>query len=160
MPIFASKFYVMKALRSLIATLLIAAGTTVAADNFQYLTVSTQDSETSFELSQISKITFSETNMILTLSNGNTQELPLAQLQKMFFTDNASAISTTGTSKSKVTMNGGTVYIDVADGERVTIYNIGGTEVLSTTFTMSTSALPKGVYIIRMGNETKKILNK
>ena len=160
MPIFAPKFYVMKALRSLIATLLIAAGTTVAADNFQYLTVSTQDSETSFELSQISKITFSETNMILTLSNGNTQELPLAQLQKMFFTDNASAISTIGTSKSKVTMNGGTVYIDVADGERVTIYNIGGTEVLSTTFTMSTSALPKGVYIIRMGNETKKILNK
>ncbi len=139
---------------------MIAAGSAASADNFQYLTVSTQDSETSYELSQISKITFSEANMILTLSNGTTQELPLAQLQKMFFSDDASSIASMGSAKSKVTMNGGTVYIDVADGERVTIYNIGGTELLSTTSTMSTSSLPRGVYIIRMGNETKKLLNK
>ena len=132
------------------------------ADDYQYLTVAQGDGETSFTLNSIQKITFDATNMNLQMKDGTTQSLALNSLQKMFFTEGATGIATLGDTKSKIQFAGGMLRVTMASGEKLTVYNMKGEQVFSANESGSydLSMLVKGVYILKVGNQTKKVVNK
>ena len=162
---FATNFYslLMKTLRTLMASLLLTLASSAMADDYQFLTVAQSNGETQFTVSNIQKITFDTANMNLQLKDGTTQSLPLSGLQKMFFTaDGTNAIAAMGNTKSKISFQGGQLKADMAQGEKLSVYNMKGEQVLSATQsgTYDLSTLIKGVYIVKVGTETKKVVNK
>ena len=153
---------IMKNIRYIIASLLFAGGVCVAeADDFQYLTIAQTDGETSFTVSTIQKITFDATNMVLHLTDGTTQSMPLSGLSRMFFSQTSAGV-TAITPQSKIVFEGGILRANISSGEQLFIYNTKGEQVFTTnqsgSFPMGT--LAKGVYIVRVGAETKKVVNK
>ena len=154
----------MNKLRTLWASLLLASSCSMAvADDYQYLTVTQTDTETSYAVSNIQKITFDATDMVLVLSDGTTQRLPLSGLQKMFFAAGPTGISAVTQSERKFTINNGRLQAAMAQGEQLTIYNIKGEAVFTTAerdAQFDLSALAKGVYIVKVGTETRKVVNK
>ena len=164
MPTFAAKFLrKMNMIRTFIAVLLLTIGcVSVQADDYQYLTVSKTTGEVSFEVSNISKITFDANSMVLHLQNGTTQSMPLAELSRMFFAAGPSAISTVSTTQSKIQFSDGMLRATVAPGERLTLYNMKGEQVFSASESglYDLQSLVKGVYIVKIGKETRKVVNK
>ena len=100
--------------------------------------------------------------MILKLTNGTTQRLPLSGLSKMFFTADPSGITTVEGAKSKIDINGGVLRANVAEGERITIYNLKGEAVYTSNAdaTVDLKTLVKGVYIVKVGQEAIKVMNR
>ena len=156
----------MSKLRNMVLAWLMATTTVAMADDYAYLTIDEEGSETSFAISEISKITFDETNMLLTLTNGATQKLPLQGLSKMFFSANGqSAIHPVMASQARIRLSGGVIHVEAEPGSVVTLYNISGQSVQTVTATggdtqLNVSGMRKGVYIVKVGNETKKIMNR
>ena len=162
MPNFAPKLlWLMKIIRTFIASALLALSTTAMADNYQYLTVTQTSGETNFAVSSIQKITFDSTNMVLHLSDGTTQQLPLSGLTKMFFSDGQASIGST-TMQSKLQFSNGILRADITAGETIAVYNMKGERVLSAneSGTFDLSNFTTGVYIIKVGQETRKVVNK
>ena len=129
------------------------------ADDYAFLTVSQTEGDAHFEVSQIEKITFDNTSMIITLAGGTEQRLPLEGLSRMFFNDGTLGMTTPIATKSKIRMENGILKVEVVEGETVALYNIKGEMVFHATHSIkfNISRLPQGVYIVRTGNETKKI---
>jgi hypothetical protein len=152
----------MKSIKTIIAAVLLACSTNAIADNYTYLTISGTDNETNFAVSDIQTITFDNTDMILKLTNGTTQRLPLSGLSKMFFTADPSGITTVEGAKSKIDINGGVLRANVAEGERITIYNLKGEAVYTSNAdaTVDLKTLVKGVYIVKVGQEAIKVMNR
>ena len=136
--------------------------TSALADDYKYLTVDQNSGEVSFEVSNISKITFDATNMVLHLADGKTQQLPLAGLSRMFFAATSSSIAAVADTKSKIQFSDGMLRATVAPGENLTLYNMKGEQVFSSseTGTFDLKTLTKGVYIVKVGKETRKVINK
>ena len=151
----------MKTIRTLIVSALLMLSTSALADNYQYLTVTQTAGETSFVVSNIQKITFDATNMVLHLTDGTTQQLPLSDLSKMFFSNSPTGITATAM-QSKMQFTDGVLRATVAPGESVALYNMKGEKVFSTTTSGSydLKTLIKGVYIVKVGTETRKVVNK
>lgn len=152
----------MRLLRYFLTVILVILSSVSQADNYQYLNIGESGDESSFAISQINRITFSPDYMNLELMDGTVRQLPLASLSKMFFSnDNLSTVSSAWASESTIKMSDGVLRVNVAQGERVTIYNIKGLQVLTSTesLTLDFDHLPKGVYIVKVGNLTKKFLN-
>lgn len=153
----------MKTFRTLIAALLLATGSiTALADDYQYLTISGSGSENSFSVSKIQKITFEASNMVLVMTDGTEQRLPLAGLEKMFFATSPSGIATISTTQSKMQFSDGVLRATVAAGETIAVYNMKGEKVFSANDSGSydLSNLQRGVYIVKVGSETRKVVNK
>lgn len=156
----------MKKLRNLFLSLLLAVSATAVADEYAYLTISQEGSETSIAVSSIDHITFDSSNMVLHLTNGTEQTMPLSNLSKMFFTENGSSgIATVSGNQSNITLKDGVLYVKNVPGSTVTVYNAGGQTVRKITARetetqLNLSGLTKGVYIVKVGTETKKIMNK
>ncbi|WP_027455952.1 T9SS type A sorting domain-containing protein [Xylanibacter brevis] len=152
----------MKVLRSLITALLLTVSTQMMADNFAYLTVSQDGAASNFEVSKINKITFDASDMILSMTDGTTQRLPLSGLSKMFFSAGDLTSITSQNMASKFELRDGVLRIEIAKGERCTIYDLKGEEIFKAneSVTLSANSLKKGVYLVKIGNEVKKILNK
>ena len=129
------------------------------ADDYAFLTVSQTEGDAHFEVSQIEKITFDNTYMIVNLAGGEEQRLPLEGLSRMFFNDGTLGMTTPTATKSKIRMENGILKVEVADGEQVTLYNMKGEVVFHATHSIefNISRLPQGVYIVKTGDETKKI---
>ena len=164
MPTFAKNKEVMKNFRTLVTSIMLTLGSIVAtADDYQFLTVSQADGKTNFAVSNIQKITFDTSNMLLHLSDGTIQSLPLSSLQKMFFTDGGTiGISPISSTKSKLHFADGMLRVEVATGEHVELYNMKGERVFSNnqSGTYDMNHLPKGVFIVKVGQEAKKIINR
>ena len=163
MTIFARKIiYIMKTLRSIFLAAMLSLSGTVTGDNFAYLTISQSGSDTNFEVSQISRITFDEQNMILHLTNNTTQQLPLASLSKMFFSDGNQGIAMIQPQQGKIVMDGDQLRLNLNEGERAVVYNLKGEQVFraNTSTTFQLGRLQRGVYIVRVGNETRKVMNR
>ena len=153
----------MKTMKSLLTTLLLMISACTWADNYQYLTVSQTDGDTRIEVSQIRKLTFDATDMIVTLEQGNEQRIPLASVQKLFFADGqASTIQTTDASQSTFKRKDGVVSVSVAKGESMSLYNMKGEVVFHAEqdVTFSISNLAKGAYILKTGKRCKTIMNR
>ena len=153
----------MKAIRSMILSALLAVcALSAQADNYQYLTVSGTDGDTSFAVSSIQRITFTATTMELHMTDGRQESLPLSSLSRMFFTAESLGIAPLTPTQSKLHFAGGVLRADLGAGERVTLYSMKGEQVFTTNVsgTYDLTRLTKGVYIVKVGNETKKVINK
>ena len=153
----------MNTIRTFIASALMALTcTSASADDYKYLTVDQNSGEVSFEVSNITKITFDATNMVLHLADGKTQQLPLAGPSRMFFAATSSGIAEVDATKSKIQFSDGMLRATVAPGENLTLYNMKGEQVFSSseTGTFDLKTLTKGVYIVKVGKETRKVINK
>lgn len=155
----------MKALRNALMALLLTVSGTAFADSYAYLTIGQTGGETSVSVSDISRITFDSSNMVLHLANGTEQKLPLASLSKMFFsetgTNGIAAVSTQPT----ISMKDGVLRVNITEPSTVTVYDMGGKAVRKVTATpgeteVNLNGMVKGVYIVKVGTETKKVMNK
>ena len=153
----------MSKLRTILATMLFALTSISAlADDYRYLIISGDNGQNSYSVSNIQKITFDATNMVLHLSDGTEQQLPLAGLQKMFFSAEGLGIATPGTAQSKMHFERGTLRAELAKGESVAVYNMKGEKVFSAneSGTYDLTGFARGVYIIKVGPEARKVINK
>ena len=110
--------------------------------------------EVSYALSEKPVVTYKGDVLILT-TESTMVEYPLADLQKFTFEETADAL--------------GNVYMNQAKGDAtVRIYNVSGTLVRTiqpsendgSDARFSTQDLPKGIYIIKQGTQTHKIIKK
>jgi hypothetical protein len=153
----------MKYLRRKIFTILIALSTSAMADDHGYLNFSQVDGESSFHVGEISKMTFDDTNLIILTTDGSEQRLPLSGLQKMYFSENASqGIGTTETAANKISFGDGQLRLQLAEGEKATIYNMRGEQIFTAnrSMTIDTGNLRQGVYIVRVGTIVKKFMSR
>ena len=153
----------MNTVRTFLASLcFVMCSASALADSYQYLTVSGSGSETSFSVSSIKKITFDATDMVLHLSDGTEQRLALSGLEKMFFAGSPSAIAAVSNSEPKTHFAGGVLRATLEPGETVMLFNMKGEKVFSANESGSfdLGGLSRGVYIVKVGKETRKIINK
>ena len=156
----------MARMRTMLLGLLTSVCTVAMADDYAYLTIAQDGGESSFAVNEISKITFDATNMIVTLSNGTTQKFPLSGLNKMFFSENGlSAIAEARASQSHIRLEGVTLHVKASQGEAVTLYNMNGQSVMQEVAQgddtqLNLSNLKRGVYIVKVGTVTKKVMSR
>lgn len=131
----------------------------VAADEYNYLTVTSTGSEQSISLPTVQKISFAGGNAVVTTTDGQTFTYPLAGLQKMTFTANPTAIKALPTQEKNLTCKGNT--LSVTGSGMLYIYNAAGVLVqmaqVKEGARISLESLPKGVYVASMGEQTIKI---
>jgi len=153
----------MNTIRTFLASLcLVLCSASAVADSYQYLTVSGSGSETSFNVSSIKKITFDTADMVLHLSDGTEQRLALSGLEKMSFAGSPSAIAAVSNSEPKTHFAGGVLRAALEPGETVVLYNMKGEKVFSANESGSydLGGLSRGVYIVKVGKDVRKIINK
>jgi len=133
------------------------------AADYIYLNVKSTDANTSdYELANIQKITFTSDDMVLWMNSGKV-EIPMASIEKVLLSDIA-----TGIVQQQVTEREDFTFADgkmtVQDGAIVTIYTLNGQVqkrfVAAGQTQIDLSDLPKGVYIVKVGKQAKKIINK
>lgn len=153
----------MRYLRNAMAAVALAVSLQVTADNYSFLNISQNGGETSFQVSQIERITFDSNNMIVHLTDGTTQQLELSGLQKMIFSDTDSqGLGTIAFDENKIRVGDGQLRLQLDGGEKAYIYNMKGEMVYTTNRSgvFQIDNLKKGVYIIRVGNAAKKVMTK
>jgi hypothetical protein len=131
---------------------------TVWADEYNYLTVAYNSVEQSIALGTVQKITFENGNCVVSTTDGKFT-YPLSQMEKMKFTVDPTAIkSLPEASKSLAFANG---LLTLGRQGTLRIYNAGGALVrlaeVKKNGTADLRSLPKGLYIISLGEETIKI---
>ena len=154
---------IMKSLKTIIVATCLAMGMTAAADNYTYLTISQNQGETSYTVSSIDKITFDATDMVISMTNGSTERLPLSGLSTMFFANDPAGMAAVGVSPaSQITISDGTLRVTVGRGEKFTLYNIKGEAIYSSAAdaTVDLKNLRQGVYIVKVGNESLKVMTR
>lgn len=153
----------MRYLRNIFAATLLAMSTPVMADDFSFLNISQEGGETSFQVSQIERITFDSGYMIVHLTGGTTQKLELSGLQKMIFSATGSqGIGSIATEGNKMHIADGQLRFQLEENEKAYIYNMKGEMVYTANRSgvFQLDNLKKGVYIVRVGNATKKVMTK
>ena len=156
----------MKTIRNTMMGLLLMMSSSAIADEYAYLTIDQTGTETSFAVSDVKRITFDESNMVLHLANGTEQKLPLNSLSKMFFSEQGTnGIGTVNASQPLISMKNGILRVTGGQGGTVTIYDMGGKAVRTVTANsgeteLNLSGMAKGVYIVKVGSQTKKVMNE
>lgn len=144
--------------QTLIAALLMAASTTAMADEYQYLTVAYNKVEQSIELATIKKITFENNLVVVTTTEGQVT-FPQSEMEKMFFSVTPTAIKELPTESNNMQVSGNT--LQVKGNGLLHIYSSNGTLVrmakVEEQASISLGNLPKGIYIINLGNQTIKV---
>ena len=96
---------------------------------------------------------------MVTTIDGQTYTYPLAELQKMTFTANPTAIKALPTQEKNLVCKGKT--LSVTGSGMLYIYNAAGVLVqmaqVKDGARISLESLPKGVYVASMGEQTIKI---
>lgn len=154
----------MNILRNIIAAILTTVTTTVAADSYAYLTIAQTGGSTDVSVSSIKKITFDENNIVLNMTDGSQNKLPLANVTKMFFSESSSGIETVE-GKSAFSLKDGVLCVKGLQGSHIAIYDMSGKIVRTATLNqaeteINVSGMQQGAYIVKVGDQTKKIINK
>lgn len=155
----------MRQLRKILLTIMVFVGTAVYADNYSCITVSTTDGDTTYKLSDISRITFDSSSMLLWNGETKVAELALASLDKLFFSE-TSGIGAITADETEVQLRDGVLRVSAPAGTRITLFDMGGR--IQKTFTASAEEteinlrglLTRGVYIVKVGNTGKKVMNR
>ncbi len=128
------------------------------ADGLNYLTASYNSTEKSIELASVQKITFTESNVVVTTSAGE-ETFPISEMEKLYFSATATAVENLACSTANLTFQDGVIH---AQGNGLLrIYNVNGQiqrmASVSGSATITTHTLPRGLYIIQLGNDVIKI---
>ena len=142
----------------LVAILLMASTTTMWADKYNFLTVSSTGEEF-ISLPTIQKITFSEGNCIVATTNGD-YTYPLKEIKKMYFSvDDPTAIEALPQEAENLKYKDGKLKVE-GDG-MLRIYNANGALVqlanVKKGANINLSNLKSGLYIVNMGDKTIKL---
>lgn len=122
-------------MKKLFIVALLAVVATVHAEDYKYLTMGYNNVEKSISLETIQKITFVNGQVVVATSEGN-ESFPLAQMQKMYFSQTATGIQKIENGES-----------GVESGQ--CIYDLSGRKVeYNSQSAIRNSHLRKGVYII------------
>ena len=156
----------MKQIRLLLAAAMLSMAAAVHADDYAYLDIQGDDGTTSYEVSAVSRITFSATSLVLHLRQGGSVELPLSQMERLAFSaDGQTAIDAVAGRDDGITfsMEGGQLRVSGCEGRRLTVFTAGGRAVVSETCTtgdmlINLSGLRRGMYIVSVGRQTRKVM--
>lgn len=142
------------------ASLLFVASLPMLADDYQYLTIAQSSTEKSIELASIQKITFDTkaSQVVVTTTEGETR-FPLSEMEKMYFSTTPTALKALPLKSENLNMKNGQL---LANGKGLLrIYNANGSLMRMANIDGETninlSNLPKGTYIINLGDQTIKI---
>lgn len=143
----------------LLSALVALSAQTAWADEYNYLTVAYNSVEQSIALSTIQKITFESGNCVVSTSDG-AYSYPLSQMEKMKFTADPTAIERLPLQAEGLKCMG--CSLTVGQKGLLHIYNTNGAlvrvaNVAQAGSVVNLSTLPKGVYIVRMGDKTIKV---
>ena len=132
--------------------LLAACGMAALADDYNYLTV-IQGGQTTygFELRKVKKITFDNDKLTVNSIDGKETDVLLSTLQRLAFTSSLpvgiqSAVASTARQP---------IYIYNVSGQMIRHFD--GT---SEQGKLNLSDLPQGIYLLKQGTETRKILKR
>ena len=124
---------------------------TASAEDYKYLVLTQTDTSTiGFELRKTRCITFNGDAIVVTTTEGETQAT-LSTLKQLVFSARPDGVQE---------------VIEKGTSRRVTIYSLNGVPVRqfdnSSTQNVSTmlSTLPAGMYIIKEGSQTRKLLKR
>jgi len=139
--------------RFFLSIVLIAACAMAAlADDYNYLTV-VQGGQTTygFELRKVKKITFDNDKLTVNTIDGKETDVLLSTLQRLAFTSSLPV----GIQSAEAPASRQPIYIYNVSGQ--VIRHFDGT---SEQGKLNLSDLPQGIYIIKQGTETRKILKR
>lgn len=137
----------------------IVAATTVQADHYDYFIVKTIDgTEQTFTADGLT-LTFSD-DRLNAVNGAETAAFALTSLSSMRFSTSPSGISeTVGAPTTTLRLVGRTLMVSAPAGSRVTVATVGG--MLVDRYTMGnasrTTALRRGIYIVRVNDQSTKI---
>ena len=121
--------------RKIIACLASALMVPCFAEEYPALLVKTAETEQEVGLANIGRVVYTETDMVLVMKDGSTMSIPMDYIVSMTFS----------------TLQSSSIDMTVDDAEKCkTIYTISGVKTGNTE--------NKGVYIIKVGTETRKIV--
>ena len=145
-------------MKHLLMAILMMASTTMWADNYNFLTVSSTGEEY-ISLPTIQKITFSDGNCVVTTTNGD-YTYPLAEIKKMYFSvDDPTAIEALPQEAENLKYKNGKLKVE-GDG-MLRIYSSNGALVqlanVKKGANINLSNLKSGLYIVNMGDKTIKL---
>ena len=145
-------------MKKLFMSLVLTFALSAAANAYNYLTIASDAVESSVALTQLKKITFSGTDLVVTTTDGTETRTSLSTLKSLYFSDEPTAVRTVR--QDGLSFRNGRI---VANGKGVlSIYNSSGSLVRQQSVSSSRSevniaTLPAGIYIVRLGNQTIKI---
>ena len=138
--------------------MLLMVGINIKADGYQYLTVTYAGTESSISLPVVQRISFEDSRMVVTTSDGSFS-YPLSMLEKITFTEDATAIEALPEQAKDLTYKNGVLAVK-GDG-LLRIYSTNGALVniayVKEGANISLAGLPTGIYIVRMGDKTIKV---
>lgn len=128
------------------------------ADDLQYLTAACNSREKSIGLATVQKITFENGNVVVSTTGGPIT-FPIAEMKKLAFTSTATAIGDLKSQSKTLAYVDGALYVQGSGVLRV--YSMTGNlqrlADIRGGAIVSLNNLPKGIYVIQLGNETIKI---
>lgn len=145
-------------MKHLLMAILMMASTTMWADNYKYLTVSSSG-EDYISLPTIQKIIFSDGNCVVTTTNGD-YTYPLNEIKKIYFSvEDPDAIKALPQEAENIQYKDGKLKVE-GDG-MLRIYKANGTLVqlanVKKGANINLSNLKSGLYIVNMGDKTIKL---
>ncbi len=121
------------------------------ADTYNYLTLVLSSGKQSTALTQTKRITFDGSNIVVTTTDGTQCSYALDILEKLSFTDSPA----TRVESLNAANNTLPIYI----------YNVNGQQIRQLDATrekgsINLNGLPQGLYILKQGAETRKIMKQ
>ena len=133
-----------------------------ATDFYLWLTNTAGDEE-SWALSDVRKITFNGTDVVITTTDGTSKTFAMDEISKMNFHTQATAINDLK-ADAPVQFDGCILQVSAPNGATVAVYTATGSLATKTVVDgsgqVSLSDLPKGVYMVKIGNNITKVLKR
>ena len=156
-----------KLIRTLLLGIILGFHTQARADSYACLQVNKKTgSQVEYQVSDITKITFTSTSMVLHLSNGEQQQMMLSLLQNFTIGPGSSGIHLTGTDATSFELSDDRLVIDLAgEGGIITIFDATGKTVRTIQAkggrtSIELGQLPKGVFLVKVNGTSRKMMNK
>ncbi len=156
--------------KRIFASLILTGCMAVSAMARQQMTVyfNNGNAESSFAVSDVASLHFSDGNLLVKQNaDGKQSAISLAEILSIKFADrNPSEVKTVGDGLAAVKVAASAdelrlIGYDTARPQPAVLYGIGGTVFYSvsaqTAGSINISSLPKGIYILKLGNKSFKI---
>ncbi len=159
------KLLMVKRFNFVLLALLLLMVIPMRAVDVQYLTIVSQGNSVSFALSEKPVITY-QYNQLVVATAKETIEIPVADITGTRFEESPSSIHNL-MSEDKPQIKGCLIcFSDLIHGTLVQVFTSDGHNIVkvkadySGTAQVNLSEFPKGIYLIKAGKQTIKIINK
>lgn len=142
-------------MKSLFLTLLLSMGAvTVSAQKYDYLILQKTDGNVEGIAVDGLKLTF-DGGKLVAKNATDTKTIALSQMHKLYFSEDITSVGTVVGNESQIEVGivDGKLQVTAPEGSKVKVYGLDGREV-------STDNLSKGVYVVRVNDQSFKVLSK